>query len=134
MYACGVHVVPSPSSITLSSREVNSIQLVGSDITLTCAVKLHPAILGSEIFLLVVDAQLSRDGTPLALTGPIVTGTTFTYTAQMNVFGKSDYGNYTCTATVTPQPSLTFLIGTDVLSDTLTITASKFTIKFSCPT
>ena len=125
MHACGVHVVSSPSSITLSSGEVNFVQLFGSDVTLTCSIKLHSAILGSEIFLLVVDAQLSRDGTPLALTGPVVTGTTFTYTTQLNSFGKSDYGSYNCTATVRPQPSSTYLIGVDILSDSLTITASK---------
>ena len=87
--------------------------------------ELNSAILGSEIFLLVVDAQLSRDGTPLALTGPIVTGTTFTYSTQLNSFGRSDFGNYTCRATVRPQPTSTYLIGVDVLSDTLSIKAGN---------
>ena len=124
-----IHVVPTSSSIALISSKASFNHIVGSDVTLTCAVKLHPAILGSEIFLLVVDAQLSRDRTPLALAGPIVTGTTFTYTARVNVFGRSDYGNYTCTATVRPQPSSTYLIGVDVLSDTLSIKICEFVLS-----
>ena len=86
---------------------------------------LNSAILGSEIFLVSVDAQLSRDGTPLALTGPIVSGTIFAYTTLLNSFRKSDFGNYTCTATVRPHPSSSYLTGVDVLSDTLSIKAGK---------
>ena len=92
---------------------------------LTCVVKLNSFILDSEIFLLMVSAQLSKDGTPVVLTGPEVNGTTFTYTSRLNLFGKNDFGNYTCTATIRPVQFLTYLTGTDVLLDTLTITASK---------
>ena len=92
---------------------------------LTCTVMLNSAILGSEIFLVTVDAQLSKDGTLLVLTGPIVTGTTFTYTVQLNSFQKSDFGSYTCTATVRPHLTSTYLIGVDVLSDTLSINAGN---------
>ena len=65
----------------------------------------------------------------VALAGPIVTGTTIIYTARVNVFGRSDYGNYTCTATVRPQPSSTYLIGVDVLSDTLSIKVCEFALS-----
>ena len=119
-----MHVV-SPSSVSLTSNVVDSVQIVGSDVTLTCTVELNSAILGSEIFLLTVNAQLSKDGTPLALDGPRVSDTTVTYTAQLNSFQRSDFGNYTCTATVRPQPSSTYLTGTDTLSDTLSIKAGK---------
>ena len=118
-------IVPTPSFITLMSSKANTNQIIGSDITLTCVVKLNSSILDFEIFLLMVDVQLSKDGTKLALIGPTVTGTTFTYTTQLNSFGKSDFGNYTCTATIRPLPSLIYLTGTDILSDTLTITAGK---------
>ena len=85
----------------------------------------------SEIFLLMVDAQISRpDGTPLALTGPTVTGTTFIYTTQLNSFGRSDSGNYTCNATVRPQPSSTYLTGIGTTLDTARITTGRL-IKFS---
>ena len=86
--------------------------------------ELNSAILGSEIFLLTVDAQLSKDGTPLTLTGPTVTGTTFTYTTQLDPFERNDYGNYTCIATIRPQQTSSYLLGVDVLSDTLNIRPS----------
>ena len=97
---------------------------------LTCTLELNSAILNSEIFLVRVIAQLSRDGTQLAVAGPVVTGTTFTYTAQLNSFQRSDFGNYTCTVTIKPQPSSTYLTGTDVLSDTLIIKAGKVFSEF----
>ena len=105
-------------------------QIIGSDVELTCTVELNSAsILGSEISLLMVSAQLSNnDGTPLVLTGPIVTGTTFTYTTQLSSFVRNDFGNYTCIATVEPQPSenSTYVTGTTVLSDSLLIKPGKF--------
>ena len=129
MCAC-IHVVPTSSYyITLTSSETNFNQIIGSNVTFTCAVELNPVILGSEIFLLTVNAQLFRDGTPLALNGPTVTGTTFTYMARVNLFGRSDSGNYVCTATIRPQPFFTYLTGTEVLSDTLTIIAGKYTLQ-----
>ena len=57
-----------------------------------------------------MDAQLSRDGTTLALTGPTVTGTRFTYSFRMESFTSCDNGNYVCTATVSlrsPSPYVT---------------------------
>ena len=120
-----VHVVP-PSSVSLTSNVINSIQIVGSGVMLTYTVELNSAILGSEIFLLTVDAQLSKDGTLLALDRPRVSDTIVTYTAQLNSFQRSDFGNYTCKATITPQPSSIYLTGIDTLSDTLSIKAGKY--------
>ena len=80
----------------------------------------------SEIFLLMVDVQISQpDGMPLTLTGPTVTGTTFTYTTQFNSFERSDSGNYTCNATVRPQPSSTYLTGMGTMLDTARITTGR---------
>ena len=124
---CNVYVVPTPSSIILTSSDTSSLQIVGSDVTLTCMLELNPAIVETDLPLLMVDVQLSRDGTPLALTGPTVTETTFTYTIQLNSFGRSDSGNYTCTATVRPQPSSTYLTGSEtLLSDTISIKAGMY--------
>ena len=78
-------------------------------------------ILPSDLRLLMVDTQLSRDGTTLDLTGPVVSGTTFLYTIQLNSFGRNDSGMYTCTATVRLQQSSTYLIGMGVKSNTMTI-------------
>ena len=83
---------------------------------------LGPAVIESELSLLMVDTQLSRDGTSLALTGPTVTGTIFTYITQLNSFGKNDSGNYTCTTTIRPS---TYLTGTRRLSETVKITIGK---------
>ena len=125
-----IKIVPTPSTISLRSNVTDGAQIIGSDVELTCTVELNSAsILGSEISLLMVSAQLSNnDGTPLVLTGPIVTGTTFTYTTQLNSFERNEFGNYTCIATVGPQPleNSTYITGTTVLSDSLLIKPGKF--------
>ena len=117
--------VPDPQSVFFTSSPA-APNINGGGVTLTCTVNIYQEILDSEIFLLVVDAQLSRpDGTPLALTGPTVTGTTFTYTAQLNSFGRNDSGNYTCTATVRPQPPSVYLNGTGELSSATRVTTGE---------
>jgi hypothetical protein len=117
-------IVPTPSIIALrKSTESDNIALV------LCTVELNPAILESDVHLLIVDAQLSRDGAPLTLNGPTVANTTFTYTTQLNLSQENDYGNYTCIATIRPQPSAIYLTGIDVLlSDTLVIKPGNFRI------
>ena len=118
-----------PSSVSLTSNVADSIQIVGSDVLLTCTVELNLAILGSEIFLLTVNAQLSKNGTVLALAGPVVTaGTIFTYTTQLNSFQINDFGNYTCIATIRPQPTSPYLRGAEVLSDTLNLKPCKLVL------
>ena len=105
--------------------------MVGSDVTFICTLVLNYVILGSENALLMVDVQLSRDETPLALPRVTVTGTTFTYTTVVNSFGRNDSGNYTCTATVRPQPSATYLTGNETLSSTINIRAGKYSLTLS---
>ena len=104
----------------------DGFQIVGSEVMLTCTVELNSAILGSEIFLLTVNARLSKNGTVLTLDGPIVTaGTIFTYAMQLNSFQINDFGNYTCIAIIRPQPTSAYLMGADVLSDTLNLKPCK---------
>jgi hypothetical protein len=122
-----MYKVPTPSSITLvssdhSSRH-NSLLILGSDVTLTCTLELNSVVVPSEIFLLMVEALLSRNGTPLMLIGPTVSGTTFTYTRRFESFGRTDSGNYTCTATVGPEEALTYFTGNETLSATVNIKA-----------
>ena len=81
--------------------------------------------MASENALLMVDAQLSRDGTPLDLPSVTTTGTTFTYITVVNSVGRSDSGNYTCTATVRPQLTATYLTGIEMLSTNINIRASN---------
>ena len=92
------HLVPNPM-ITINSNPPPPI-LDGTDVTLTCNVTMGQGVLPSDLSLLMVDTQLSRDGTILDLTGPVVSGTTFTYTTQLNSFGRNDSGIYAYTANV----------------------------------
>ena len=71
--------------------------------------ELNTTVVDSDLILLMVDAQFSKDGTPLTLTGLAVTGTTFTYTIRLDSFDRRDAGNYTCTANVTPSSTSTYL-------------------------
>ena len=97
--------------MTVTSNPPSPI-LDGTDVTVSCVVEMAQGVVDSDLSLLMVDAQLSRDETPLTLTGPTVTGTTFTYTTQLDSFGRNDSGNYTCSATVTrAQSSSTYLTG-----------------------
>ena len=128
LYDYYIHAVPDPQSVSLTSDPVSPI-INDRDVTLVCTVKMSQEVLDSEIFLLMVDVQVSQpDGTPLILTGPTVTGTTFTYTTQFNSFGRSDSGSYTCNATVRPQPSSTYLTGISTMLDIARLTTSSLTI------
>ena len=102
-------LVPNPM-VTINSNPPSLI-LDGTDVTLTCSVTMGREVLPSDLSLLMVDAQLSRDGTILNPTGPIVTGTTFTYTIRLDTFGRNDSGNYNCTANVTLLQSSIYLAG-----------------------
>ena len=79
-----------------------------------------------EVPLLMVEAQLSRDEIQLNLTGPTVTGTTFTYTKLFESFERNDSGNYTCTAVVKPNqqqaPYLTENLNATLTSDSIQVT------------
>ena len=116
--------VPPPVSVTITSDQANPIN-TGSTVTLTCIVELGPSVVDSDLSVVMVDAQLSRDGTPLTLTGPTVAGTTFTYTIQLDSFGRSDSGNYNCTATVRPHPPSIFLTESGEQFNTARVTTSK---------
>ena len=111
--------------MTITSDQANPVN-AGTTVRVTCTVELSPAVVESDLSLLMVDAQLSRDGTPLTLTGPTVAGTTFTYTIQLDSFGRSDSRNYTCTATVRPQQPSTFLTESGEQSDTARLTAGIY--------
>ena len=108
----------------IASNKPSPIWPVGSSVILTCSVELGPAMLGSDhsVTMETIDVQLSRDGTPLNLTGPTVTGTSVTYTVHQESFKRRDSGNYTCAATVGPKSPSPYLTGRSTLSSTLRIT------------
>ena len=92
----------------------------GSDITLTCSVEMGQNVLQTDLSLLMVNASITKpDGTVLVLSNPVIEGTAYKLTTQVNSFGDSDVGNYTCNATVSPQSSLTFLTGISKLVSNL---------------
>ena len=129
LYLIHYYIVPTPSSLLLTSSHSN-IVTIGTGITVTCTLMLNSAIVASDISLLMVDAMLSRDGTPLTLTGPTVTGTTFTYTSQINSFERIDSGNYNCMATIRPKPTQMYIVtvnhaGNGMLSSAINIRAGK---------
>ena len=88
-----------------------------SDVTLTCTLRLNSAIVASDLSLLMVEIQLSRDG--VLFDNPLATDITFTYTIQLNSFGRSDFGNYTCTATIRPLPTAVYLTGNETLQSNI---------------
>ena len=97
--------------------------MLGSDVTLICTLGLNSAIVASDLPLLMVEIRLSKDEMLLYnSTQPPATDITFTYTTQLNSIGRSDFGNYTCTATVSPQPNIIYLTGNEILqSNTINI-------------
>jgi hypothetical protein len=132
--AC-IDTVPTPSSLMLTSSP--EALVFGSDVTLTCTLGLNSAIVANDLSLLMVDVQLSRDGTLLDNPSQSpVSGTTFTYTTQLNSFGRSDFENYTCTATISPQPNAIYLTGNETLqSNAINIRAGKWSpLNYSVPT
>ena len=65
LYTCFC-IVPT-SSLMLTSSGTSDIVTVGTDIILTGTLVFNLAIVASDVSLLMVDAQLSRDGTILKL-------------------------------------------------------------------
>ena len=105
--------VPGPKSVTITSS-LGIIVHKGSNVTLICSVQMNEAVSAFELSLLVVNASLTRpDGSTLLLSNPLISDTTYSFITQVNSFGDSDVGNYTCTATIGPQPSSIFLTGID---------------------
>ena len=104
--------VSDPESITVTSSG-GTMVLRGSGVTLTCSVQMNQTVFPSELTLLMVNASLIKpDGSSLDLSNPETSETlTYSFTTQLNAFGDSDVGNYTCNATIRPQPSSPFLIG-----------------------
>ena len=91
-------------------------------------------VLPSDLSLLMVDTQLSRDGTTLDLVDPVVSGTTFTYTIQLNSFGRNDSGDYVCTANVTLLQPSTYLTGMGRATDMseVVIGEQRFQFRVNC--
>jgi hypothetical protein len=91
-----------------------------------CEVDFGQLVTESELSLLTVEAELFRDGTPLALDAPIMRGSRFIFESAVCSFRDSNVGSYNCTATVSPAPSSQFLTGTGQgTSPLVTLTIGK---------
>ena len=104
-----------------------SITAAGTSVDVICTVELGPAVVESDLSLLVVDAQLSRDGTTLALTGPTMNGIRFIFSSQIASFQMSSVGDYICTATVSLRSAQTYITGNATMSGRATIVIGKYT-------
>ena len=125
--------VPDPQSVTVTSS-LGTIVLNGSDITLNCSVLMNSSVKESDLSLLMVDASIIKpDGAVLRLSNPVISGTTFIYTTQVNSFGDSDVGNYTCNVIVSPGSSPTYLTGTSSLSGIIEILIGEKQKQLSFP-
>ena len=111
IHALFQHAVPT-LSVTVSTSTGSNIIRDRTAVTVNCVVEFSPSVMESDLSLLMVEVQLSRDGTVLSLAGPTAIATGFTFGAYVSCFSDSDVGNYSCDATVTPtQSSSQFLTG-----------------------
>ena len=103
--------VPIFVYLTHSPLPPSDLTTEGERTTFTCTVELGPCLVDSDLSLIEVDAQLYRDGAPLALSGPTeVTDTTLTYSTQLidlSVTNNSE--SYTCMATVRPRDESAYI-------------------------
>ena len=109
--------------IRISTDQTNPLMVhpIGSNVTLTCMAVLDPAI----DVPVTVNIQLSDPaGSPLATTAPSVSGSNYTAAATISSFGRSDSGVYTCTVTVSPSASNSFVS----LLETFRVTTGEATI------
>ena len=88
---------------------VSPIRPVGSDVTLTCTVVLSPAV---SVEVDVSTAWTGPDGLETINNAHSVIGSTTTYTstAMVRSFRRDQSGNYTCTATASPNPLLSMFL------------------------
>ena len=93
-------LVPSPTSVTVTSYTANPVRPVGINVTLTCTVELSPAV---DVPVTVNTVWTGPDGFMTTNTSQPVMGSTTTYTSTMIVtsFGRNQSGIYTCNAIVT---------------------------------
>ena len=119
--------VPPTFYAILYSNARNSIAPVGSNVTLTCTVRLQsgPEIdVPLTVYLVIYEFDL-RDGNPLPTTTPSVSGSTYTSVATISSFRREQSGNYHCLATTSPTSPNTFLSSSVTSSNLHRITTGE---------
>ena len=111
-------LVPSPTSINVTSDHVNPIRQIGSVITLTCIVELSPAV---DVPVTVTTVWTGPAQFMTTKIAQPVMGSTTTYisTAMVNSVGREQTGVYNCTATVSSMSPL--LVDSDPQSGTIRV-------------
>ena len=96
--ALNLITVPAPASIAIVSNKPNPIRPVESTVTLTCTVKLSPAV---DVPVMVNIHLSDPAGSPLNITLPVVSESSYTTTAMISTFGRNQSGIYICTVNTT---------------------------------
>jgi hypothetical protein len=93
----------------------NPIRPKGSNVTLTCTVKLNNYSI-ANLSTILVNASFSKNNASLTLPSleMMVDNTTFMYTTQLNLFQRNDSGNYNCTVIVSPRSRLNYTVNSTI--------------------
>jgi hypothetical protein len=121
------YAVPAPTSVTLSSNIPNPIPPFGSDVTLTCAVELSPAV---DVPVTVYTALTTNEGFMHASTAQPVMGsiTNYATTFMISSFGRSNSGLYACGATVSLTSSSAYVSDSSATTHSVRVTTGKIDV------
>ena len=89
----------------VTSHPVSPVQAIGSNVTLTCAVELSPAV-DVPVTVNTVwtgPAGFMSNATAQPVTRSAIKNSTYTSTATVMSFSRNKSGDYICRATVIPQ-------------------------------
>ena len=113
-------VVPTPTSVSVTSDQPNPIRPIGSTVTLTCTVVLAEYVEG-----LTVNTEWTGPNgfSQNEMAQRMGSTTTYTSTAMVSSFGRDQSGDYTCRATVNSTSS--FITNSASLSATSRIFVCK---------
>ena len=117
------YAVPDPT-VTLSSSIPNPIPpFSGSDVTLTCAVELGPAV---DVRVTVSTALFTPEGSMTSSAAQPVLGSSTNYTSTFMItsFGRSDSGTYACAATAS-LPSNTYISDSSTVLHVVRVTTGE---------
>ena len=107
------------TSVTVTNSSVN----VGSTLTLICTVELSPVI---DVPVTVNTEWTGPDGFITTTLHSVWEALHLHQYSHSQLIGRYQSGDYTCTATVRPNLTSTYLTGSGVLSNTTSIVACKF--------
>ena len=123
-----LYVVPAPTSIIVSSSIPNPIPPFGSDVTMTCTVELSPSV---DVPVTVTTVWTGPAGFMTTNTAQPVMGSTTTYTstAMVSSFGRSDSGVYNCRAHISSASTNAFISDSNTEHDSTKVTTGEMYTK-----